>query len=104
MRPEFRVPGTLSCPVPYSLQESGFTRGTRNPLVCPTPGNSEPQLRTLEANSAPKGQIIGSKARSGFVNNMPNFQRLGNTLQDPQRFLTHYQSTFCNVASFRMNG
>ncbi|XP_064168939.1 uncharacterized protein saxo4 isoform X2 [Anguilla rostrata] len=78
MRPEFRGYEMLSFPAPYGLQESGFTRGNGNPLTGPE--------------------------CSGFVSNMPNFQRLGDTLQDPQRFLTHYQSTFCNVASFRSNG
>ncbi|KAJ8251982.1 hypothetical protein COCON_G00212940 [Conger conger] len=87
-----------------SLLESGFTRGTRSSLSH-TPGVSlEAQPSAPKAGSVPVGQGVGRKERSGFVNNMPNFQKLGSNLQDPERFLTHYQSTFCNVAGFQMNG
>ncbi|KAG5839867.1 hypothetical protein ANANG_G00209670 [Anguilla anguilla] len=104
MRPEFRGYEMLSFPAPYGLQESGFTRGNGNPLTGPPGVGSDSRPSAPKAGSVPKVPIIGRKERSGFVSNMPNFQRLGDTLQDPQRFLTHYQSTFCNVASFRSNG
>ncbi|XP_048013678.1 protein phosphatase 1 regulatory subunit 32 isoform X3 [Megalobrama amblycephala] len=56
-----------------ALRETGFTRETQRPLT--------------------------SSGSSGFVLNAPNITSLSHTPADPQHFLTHYQSKFCDKSS-----
>ncbi|KAJ8249164.1 hypothetical protein GJAV_G00231860 [Gymnothorax javanicus] len=94
--------GSVMMSAPHGLQESGFTRSSRNPLACPLGVSHSPHARTQMAASVPKVQILSRKELSGFVRNLPSIQTLEDTVMD--RFLTHYQSTYCHAAGFRMNG
>ncbi|XP_036390584.1 uncharacterized protein ppp1r32 [Megalops cyprinoides] len=81
--------GSLPMLVNQTLQESGFTQGSSNPLVWPMLPDSQPSSqRTI---LLPQKMLTGRKECSGFVRNKSNLQTLGSIPDDPQRFLTNYQ-------------
>ncbi|KTG45418.1 hypothetical protein cypCar_00027732 [Cyprinus carpio] len=83
-----------------ALRETGFTRETQRPLTSSAfvqggvSKDSGQKTRTAAARWS-----IGPMGSSGFVLNAPNITSLSHTPADPQHFLTHYQSKFCDKSS-----
>ncbi|XP_046890740.1 protein phosphatase 1 regulatory subunit 32 [Hypomesus transpacificus] len=80
-------------------RETAFTRDTLDPLACPA--SLLPSSRTPKASSPTQMKSFGTKEPTGFLLNPPNLTTLPLTLRDSSRFLTHYQSKFCDVSALR---
>ncbi|KAL7857678.1 hypothetical protein AOLI_G00177800 [Acnodon oligacanthus] len=84
--------------VSHTPRETGFTRDTRNPLASHASLLVHPRgCRQRSSMSAERS--VGLKEGSGFVLNTPTLRTLSHTPSDPQHFLTHYQSKFCDPAA-----
>ncbi|XP_067292770.1 stabilizer of axonemal microtubules 4 isoform X2 [Pseudorasbora parva] len=84
-----------------SLRETGFTRETQRPLTSSASLQGGFSHEDGRPNTRPalKRLSIGPMGSSGFVLNAPNITSLSHTPVDPQHFLTHYQSKFCDKSS-----
>ncbi|XP_016298062.1 protein phosphatase 1 regulatory subunit 32 [Sinocyclocheilus anshuiensis] len=83
-----------------ALRETGFTRETQRPLTSSASlqgGVSEDSGQ--KTRTATTRLSIGPMGSSGFVLNAPNITSLSHTPADPQHFLTHYKSKFCDKSS-----
>ncbi|CAM4733904.1 unnamed protein product [Leuciscus chuanchicus] len=84
----------------HALRETGYTRDTQRPLT----GSASLQGGFSEdgrqkTRPALTRLSIGLTGSSGFVLNAPNITSLSHAPADPQHFLTHYQSKFCDKSS-----
>ncbi|KAG1929667.1 protein phosphatase 1 regulatory subunit [Pimephales promelas] len=76
-----------------ALRETGYTRDTQRPLTGSDGFSEDSRRKTRPALTT---LSIGTKASSGFVLNAPNITSLSHAPADPQHFLTHYRSKFCD--------
>ncbi|XP_073725049.1 stabilizer of axonemal microtubules 4-like isoform X1 [Misgurnus anguillicaudatus] len=90
------LPKLSSC----ALRDTGFTRDTPKPLTTSVSaqGNSNESNRHKTRSPLVRWSI-GPMSSSGFILNTPNITSLSHTSVDPQHFLTHYQSKFCDGSS-----
>ncbi|XP_016324400.1 protein phosphatase 1 regulatory subunit 32-like [Sinocyclocheilus anshuiensis] len=82
------------------MRSVAFTRETQRPLTSSAflqDGVSEDSGQ--KTRTAAARWSIGPMGSSGFVLNAPNITSLSHTPADPQHFLTHYQSKFCDKSS-----
>ncbi|KAK2842358.1 hypothetical protein Q5P01_012558 [Channa striata] len=85
------IPGLCS----HSSRETGFTRGAKDPLACPSSLLPSPQAKIIPITK----KTIGKKEPTGSLLNTTNSQVLPHTPFDFSHFTTHYKSSFCNSAN-----